>query len=242
MKTTFELNQAAEARLSRRTPEPLKHLIFHIVDQVAKEHYAAAYSMKCLQCSAAVQRLLARASIKSTLWAGAVCAAEVFAEPGMIGWGGFWDKDYHVWLATEFYEYVDLSISQLHHHPCRRRDDGLAIPPVWWSDIERWPCTLTYLPSAPAGFDFTPADHDDLKFFFAKVDAAFEMGIADKNIKTIHFGEILNGPDSMNQLYNQKNPWVVNSLIVQELNIPRPDWIIHRENELRQRHAPVCSF
>lgn len=168
---------------------------------------------------------------------GAVCAAEVFREPGVAAWGGFWDKDHHIWLATEFYEYVDLSISQLHLHPRRRRTDAIPIPPLWWSDITSWPPVLKYLPDTPIQMGLEcQEDIDDMKAFQQKVDSAFDTMLSHDNFEKIAFGAILGGPESMNGLYEQGNEWVVRALVFQERSIPFPDWIRDREAELVAAH------
>lgn len=233
----FLASQKADSFAGGQTMPALRELVFSIVDQVARQHYGSTYPIKCLQTAAAVKSLLSRLGIKSQLWMGAVCAAEVFREPGVVAWGGFWDKDHHIWLATEFYEYVDLSISQLHLHPRRRRADAIPMPPLWWSDIGSWPPVLKYLPDTPIqiGLEFQE-DIDDMKAFQAAVDSAFETILQHGDVEKIAFGAILGGPETMNALYEQDNEWVVRALVFQEQSIDFPDWIRDREAELIAAH------
>lgn len=233
----FLASQKTKSFVGRQTTPALRQLVFAIVDQVARQHYGSVYSIKCLQTAAAVKSLLSRLGIESQLWMGAVCAAEVFREPGVVAWGGFWDKDHHIWLATEFYEYVDLSISQLHMHPRRRRSDAIPMPPLWWSDIGSWPRVLKYLPDAPIHMGLEcQEDIDDMKAFQAEVDSTFDTMLQHGDVEKVAFGAILGGPETMNALYEQGNEWVVRAFVFQERSIAFPDWIRDRETELIKAH------
>lgn len=52
------------------------------------------------------------------------------------------------------------------------------------------------------------------------------------NNNLLYQNEILENPESLNQLYTKGNHWVRGSFIVQERNIPFPEWIIKKEQEL----------
>jgi hypothetical protein len=228
--------QGIEAKSMGQTPRALRDLIFRSVDRAAERHYAEAYPMKCLQCSVAIQRLLLRAGIESQLWVGAVCAAEVFEDPTVVGWGGFWGQDHHVWLVTQFHELVDLSIGRLYRHPRRKRTDGVPMPPVWWTDIVTWPPVLKYLADSRTDVRLDPEETEDLELFLAHVDSTFDACLRQKDIGQSHFGSVLGGPRSMNELYESGDQWVVRALFFQEHSIAMPDWILEREEQLVRAH------
>lgn len=232
IKPSFIKKQVEKATRVAATPPVLRSLVFSVVDQMAQEHYGSQYPLKCLQTAAATQQLLATMGIRSTLWCGAVCFAEVFDEASDVSWGGFWGEDHHVWVITEFKEYVDLSISRLHQHPNSRRTDGVPVPAVWWDDITQWPSVIRYLPDSPVGIGLEGSDAADLAQFLNRVEQAFNRSLAHGQIDAVKFSPLLTGPNSMNDLYAQGLPWAVRSYVIQEHNIPFPSWIVERQEEL----------
>lgn len=188
--------------------------------------------MKCLQASAAIRRVLDLIGIRSTLWCGAVCFAEVFDSGSDFAWGGFWDRDHHVWLVTEFGEYVDLSISQMHKHPGSRRSDGIPVPAVWWDDISRWPSVITYLPDSPIGIGLEGGDAVDLARFLDLVQQAFHDLVTRSEVHSVKFGPLLTGPDGLNELHAKGLPWAVRAYEFEVRNVHRPSWIVDRQAEL----------
>lgn len=190
--------------------------------------------MKCLQTAAATAALLNRFGIKSRLWVGALCAAEVF-EDGTATWGGFWGQDHHVWLTTEFSELVDLSITQLHRHPKSRRSDGIPIPAIWWNDLGRWPPVLRYMPDSPISIGLEGPDRTDLEAFKSRVKEALEAEVARKNVSDIGFGPILENVGTMDLLHD-RNDWLTRAILFQDRNIPFPAWIGRRERELTEAY------
>ena len=229
--------QTAESAKNRCTSPFLRKLILSVVDTAAKAHYRQDYSLKCLQTASALQLLLTRVRISSLLWVGAVCVAEVFEQAGVASWGGFWDSDHHFWLETEFQEYVDLGIGQLHLHPLRRRTDGIPMPSIWWNDIGKWPHVIRYLPDTTASFELdTTEDANDLFSFKAKVEDEFAAVLLHHNIEDIIFGPILSGLETMNMLQQQGHSWVVGALPFQESAIPFPEWIRQREREFMEAY------
>lgn len=232
IKPSFIKKQVEKASRVQATSPVLRSLVFSVVDQVAQDHYGNQYPLKCLQTAAAIQQLLTTIGIKSNLWCGAVCFAEVFDQASDISWGGFWGEDHHVWVVTEFKEYVDLSISRLHQHPKSRRTDGSPVPAVWWDDITRWPPVIRYLPDSPIGIGLKGSDARDLAHFLRRVEQAFSDFLAHGQIDAVKFSPLLAGPDAMNDLYARGLPWAVRSYVIQERNIPFPSWIVEREEEL----------
>jgi hypothetical protein len=184
--------------------------------------------------------VLKKLGIESKLWTGAACFAVAYKSGvGQTGWGGFWDRDHHVWLVTEFMELVDLTISELHLHPASSRRDAEPIPPLWWDDIAGWPKTIRYLPEGAVApiFQFeTREETEDLERFKARVLATMERYLAERKTEDVAFGPMLEGEHSLNSLYEQGHPYLVKTLIVHQLNIPFPPWVQRRMDELNRKY------
>jgi hypothetical protein len=233
IKPGFIKAQVGNSAANGETSNFLRQLVLSVVDAVAMKHYGSAYPLKCLQVSAAIQAVLNRFGIGSRLWLGAVCVAEVFDEAGQESWGGFWGGDHHVWLVTDYLEYVDLSISQCHLHPRCRRQDGVPIPPIWWSDVTQWPTVLRYLPDSPIKIGLEGEDAADLNEFLTTVMAALDRHLTTRTVQDTQFRRLLSDAASMNEGFDQGNPWLVRAIVFQEKGIPFPAWIRTREQELR---------
>ncbi len=232
IKPGFIKAQVARSAANKQTTPFLRRLVFSTVDEVATAHYGPRYSTKCLQASACIQAVLGRFGVKSQLWIGAMCVAEVFDEPGYESWGGFWDQDHHVWVITEYAELVDLSISQLHRHPRCRRPDGVSIPALWWTDLDQWPPVIRYLPDSPIKIGLEGEDADDLASFQAKVMAALDARLATSTVQSTAFGRILSDVEWMNEATERGDPWLTRALVFVDTAIAFPDWIREREREL----------
>jgi hypothetical protein len=228
--------QIEKSFADKQTALFLKRLVFHTVDMCAREHYQSAYSLKCLQTSVATQDCLKNLGIRSQLFAGAVCFAQVFKDESIVGiWGGFWDKNHHIWLYTEFDEFIDLSITQHTQHPACTRSDGIAPPAIWWKNVTRWPSVIHYLPDMPiwasAG---NPDGVKDLNAFQAMVSSKFHNVIEALEESQIVFPAILEGMESMHALHEQGHPWLVGAKRFEQRGIPFPEWIQMREAELAE--------
>ena len=125
---TFLKRQVARSRAQGRTNSLLRRLIYDVVVRSLQAHYGDNYSDRCLQASDGVRQLLQSLGINSGLVHGAACFSQVYAGPPVVvSWGGFWEKDHHVWLMTELNELVDITVSQLHlHRAGSRREIGRA--------------------------------------------------------------------------------------------------------------------
>lgn len=228
--------EAKDSSARKSTSVFLRELVFAIVDRAVSEHYRDLYPIKCLQSSAAIQVLLDRLGIKSNLFIGATCWAKVSTDGLPEGWNGFWGDDHHVWVATEFYELVDLTISKLHLHPASLNSPQREVPAVWWGDISRWPHVIKYLPTGRAGLGLNESDLEDLELFKKRVLRIFsEIGSGDLEIPCFP-GPILHGPDCLNRLHSEGHAWVNDAYFFEKHNVPLPEWIIRRELELRKQY------
>jgi hypothetical protein len=233
---SFIDKQVAESREIGSTTIWLRELTFSIVDTALKQHYGADYPVRCLQSSCGIQTVLESFGIRARLTKGAACFSQVNEdEPITVSWGGFWDQDHHIWTWTEFNEIVDLTVSQLHLHPGESRRDLTPIPAVWWSEPSRWPGIILYVPEPGVLVPQLPeAEMADLEVFKNRViDLKLSM-IRKSKAEDVCFAPILHGPDSLNDLYQHRHPWVLNSSVVQSENIEMPPWIVHRVNVLMQ--------
>lgn len=248
IKKTFIQKQVKKSKQEKKTSLFLRRLIFHVVDIALKKHYSETFSMKCLQSSVAIRILLEQNDISSRELMGAVCVSQVFNDESKSpNWNGFWGDDYHVFLATEYSELVDLTMGYLHLHPMSKVNEQLPVPAVWWSDSDQWPTILKYLPeNAKVNIMLHEEDNLDLENFKILVLKEYENTLKSSTVNEILFEPILNGIDSMNKLYNEGNVWLKKSWIFQELNIPLPTWIKEKEAELDlhwldNEAKPTCS-
>lgn len=237
IKPGFIREHVEKSHREKRTTYFLRQLVFLIVDETLTKHYGADYSMRCLQSSAGIRSVLDSLGIKSDLFKGAVCIAQVYEEDETVsGWSGFWDKDHHVWVVTEFGELVDLAVAKHHLHPASSRPDGFQMPAIWWDDLTAWPYTIRYLPEGPIEIKLTPENMADFNKFTRKVMETKDRFLKELSVNEVSFEPLLYGPDSMNILYEQGNQWVRRTLMFQELQIPFPDWIQSREQELKDKY------
>jgi hypothetical protein len=228
----FLTAQREDAHLIERTPRVVRSLIFSLVDAAARSHYADHYPIKCLQTSVAVQSLLERFGIGSTLWQGGICVAQVFERDKTLSWGGFWGENHHIWLITQFNEYVDLAIGQLHRHPNRSRDDAIAMPPIWWDEAGRWPSVIKYLPFSRVRPDLQGLAAHDLNTFVQLADTALERKLQARASQEVEFGPILHGPKGLNDLFEQGCPWVVRAIEFEQGSVLLPDEVLELEQAL----------
>ena len=226
--------EVARSRAQQATTDILKRLILSSVDGTAERHYGPAYATKCLQTSAGIKSILADIGIRSKLWLGNVCCAEVCVKNGqkVVYWGGFCEDAHHVWLYTEFGELVDLSISQLHRHPASLEVGGLPIPAIWWGDGITWPKILKYLPKSPIEIGLNEADMRDLHDFETKARNDFKDKLAISEKESANYPPILSGMASLEELEQLGNLWLREVFLFNNAGNPYPQWVIRRHNEL----------
>jgi hypothetical protein len=235
IKPGFIKKQVQKSREAGKCTRILAELTFLAADRALREHYGENYSIRCLQSSLAVKTILTGFGISSTLWGEHVCVAEAFEAPLEYAWGGFWNEERHMWLYTELSEVVDLTIGQLHIHPQVPRQDMVAIPPIWWQEISRWPNTIRYLPTARITPGLKGDEKKDLDAFLRLVPEILNEILEDKDVTDISFEPVLYGEASMNQLTLSGHPWLFATLPMRQQKIPMPPWVQEKERELTNR-------
>lgn len=226
-------DQIEQSKRNRKSTLFLRRFVFRVVDAALREVYGDNYSIRCLQSSVAIQELLTSLGISSKVFLGAVCLSRVSkVDPKDLSWAGFWGEDHHVWVATEWNEYVDLTIAQLHLHPVGDSKNDEPIPAIWWHPADRWPPIIRYIPTGLAALKLESNDAQNLERLKSAVvrHQAEVMRVAEPT--RMLFEPVLFGPDHANDMAMQGHPWLQKSLRFQELGIPFPDWIINREQEL----------
>lgn len=93
-----------ESKGNKSSGKVLQNFIFSVVEEALISVYEENYSIRCLQSSLGIQRTLNKFGINSKIQVGACCFPIVSGiNPYQISWGGFWDKDHHVWLISDFF-------------------------------------------------------------------------------------------------------------------------------------------
>lgn len=243
IKPAFLKKQVDRSKRDYRTAPFLRRLIFSVVEHEARRRYATKYCMRCFRCSAAIVMLLKHLGIQSGMVAGAFCIAEVCGDIRDLRWGGFWDRDHHVWAMSEFGEVIDLSIGQLHRHPRATRDGAIPTPPIWWADAGVMPPIFRYLPDTVVHALADSAEIVDLEEFKSAVTSEFDHVLERSEIADIAFGPILDGMGTLQAMTDAGEPWATNVFVVQRYDLPLPPWVAEREAELLEhhrlnRHAP----
>ena len=238
IKKRFIERKIEKSAAAKRTAPFLRRLVFQTVDAVSRSHYANDYPMKCVQTAAASKMLLANMDIDSRLTMGAVCFPKILHGGQFAGWTGFWGRDHHVWLETEFNEVVDLSISQLHEHP-RTIGREMQAPAIWWEQKYGWPPIIRYLFDTYAGgVDLgDPGDQASYEQFLEKVQAMFSWILAEKTIEDVAFSPLLGDVDQLNIWTEEGHPWTIGSLTVLDRQISFPEWIANRQKEIESALA-----
>lgn len=214
------------SKANGQTTHALREYILGVVAEALSRHYDGNYSMRCFQSSILIKDILDDLGIRSQIVSGAVCLPCVMGvQPYRLTWKGFWDVDHHIWLMTEFYEVVDLTISQLHLHPINLEPDTHAIPPFWWHPGDYMPSLFKYLPSLERP-ELENSAHEDL----VELKKVLQVLIKEKRARNIR--PILYDSATMNTLLDEKNHWAIGCLMIQDMNIALPDWIIRREQQL----------
>ena len=238
IKNSFLNKQMYKARKEKKVPIFLRRLVLLAVDNALKKHYPDTFPMKCLQSSLAINVILEELGIHSRAYLGALCVSQAFEKEGRIpNWNGFWGEDHHVWVCTEFGEFVDLTIHYLHLHPASSNTDQLQMPALWWEDTDRWPHIIQYLPDGVVKPQLPEHEMKDLESFKSIAISEFKEILSSMSVQDVKFSPILHGTLSMNELHAEGYPWLRNSLFLEEHNIPHPAWVQTRIAELTAQYA-----
>ena len=232
--------EVARSRSAKTTSTAIKQLTFSVVDRALREQYGDNYSDRCLQGSVAANIVLERLGIDSRLVGGSVCVPMLGTGlPFRTGWQGFWDHDHHVWLHTEFNEFVDLTIAQIDKHGRHQSFAQVPPPPVWTNDIEFWQM-MTYLPDGVGEVGLVGDEKDDLDALCQRVSAIMDGFTAATDLDEVAFGVILEGIATCEALFNQRDEWAMKAQAFQNSSEPLPSWVENRMHELvaesRRRH------
>ncbi|MFT3684396.1 MAG: hypothetical protein QM783_05615 [Phycisphaerales bacterium] len=188
-------------------------------------------TQSCLQLSIVLQSLLARWGIASRIFGGSMCCIHSNAAGTAFGWGGFWDKDHHVWLVTEFGELVDYSIRYCHLHPGRSRDDYLAIPPLWFKSP--LPTIFWYVPEGVLGGTELPAEEQSqLDALPAEAGRIANILLDTLEATDLGTNNILFGIHSLDEFWKRRDPWTLAANRLVPLLGRPPDWMLNRAKEL----------
>jgi len=194
------------------TDRRLRLLLFEAIRRALDEHYGDLASIKCLQASAALQGLLADLGFGARSVLGWVCASQVFDGSDQLGFAGFWGRDHHTWIETEFGEFADFTISLLHRHPSSSRPDALPLHPVWWTKPrEVFPC-LVYRRLGYLTRRLSPEEEADLVDFQACARRTWSDLMEIRDGSAIQVTMLLEGEESLNFLHERGDPWSTRSL------------------------------
>jgi len=235
IKPQFLKKQFQKSIGAQSTAPFLRRFVIRIVDEVAQAHYGAEHPMKCTQTAGAIQVLLAELGIASRLTMGAVCFPKINSAGHFVGWSGFWEDDHHIWLTTQFYEVVDLSISQQHDHPSTEGEE-MPTPAIWWDQAGGWPPIMRYLEDTFVDRIALscPDEQTSYERFVAKVGVAFSSALSERDVKDFTFKQLLMDVDQLNQWTETKHPWATAALFVPEHQVAFPAWIIERQEEIER--------
>ena len=174
--------------------------------------------------------------IKSFVVEGSACLGLVYGNnPYRITWGGFWDKDHHYWLTSEYGDIIDFTISKLHIHPYEKIQNQVPILPIWWTPIDISPPIFKYLPKTFGRPQDKLEKEESIKLKEFKDDILKIIEEGTLNSHELNSFEILTGREKFIQLYEQRNTWIY-IFIEKHKELKWPDWILNREQELIQNY------
>lgn len=201
------------------------------ITHTALETIYGNYSDKCLQSSVGLHRVLKHLGISSKIVNGACCFITTKGSTP-ISWGGFWDKDHHVWLITEFFEIVDLTVSQLHLHPSKNNGELDPIPALWWQPADYTPSIFKYLPDSIVSENVLTEFSEDQTLLENFLDYIDQL-LLESNTNFYSFNiPVIDGPETLNKLYEHGNEWARGACLSNDS--PMPIWVRNRELELIQ--------
>ncbi|WP_085340384.1 hypothetical protein [Aquidulcibacter paucihalophilus] len=224
-------------RLSLTSPF-LRRLISSLVADALFEFYGGTVSMRCLQSSIAVKRLLDIYGIKSKNFIGDICLLEASEDGSLCTWGGFWKDHYHVWTITEYGERVDLTVAELHNHPASSRSCWAKLPSIWWDNIQESVAPLIYLEDAPVDPGIGSYElKEELAEFLELVDQKHFDALKSKTADQIISIDQVSKSSDLRQLEIDGHPWAKAAGRFLEIGLPPlPEWIISRQAAIKTAH------
>jgi hypothetical protein len=147
----------------------------------------------------------------------------------------FWDKDHHYWLVSQFGDIIDLTISQLHLHPQKKREDQIPLLPIWWSPLDQLPPLFRYLQNTYGNpkIDLSESENQIFINYTKYLQDKIESGTIDTDAFQ-HFN-ILTGEEKLSKLYENKNPWPF-VILDNHDKMDWPKWIKNKETNLLKKH------
>jgi len=220
----------------KRTSGFIREYVFFVVHKALLKYYGENYSTRCLQSSAAINMLLSGFGIKSTIFTGSICTIEVHKTGDTVdwSWSGFWGKEHHIFVISEFSDLIDFTIGQLHLHPHTINHNSLPMLPFWWSPINKWPPLIKYLPESPVEISLAPNEMNDLNNFLICVTEINKNILQNYSPDDIKFWPIITGIEALNEITQSGNAWLNYASRFCSQGIELPEWIIKREKELVQ--------
>ena len=221
-----------EAQAARLTPLFVRRLLFAVADLALRKEFGNTFAERTLESALAVKMLLKQFEIEADPFLVDVCYANLYEGTGEYGWSGFWDKEDHIILVTQFGEIVDLPVSRRHEHPDNRRTDALPIPAVWWNPSEAMPSHFLYLPKGRLSLDIAVEDKKRMDAFLQSVSETGNDVIGKADSSDELYAPILIGEQSIQKLREANHPWVLAADNAKIDNWPLPDYMQKRMEEL----------
>ncbi len=230
-------NELSASRENGGTSIVLVAWIVSIMDRALNEVYGSNYSDLCAQSSMCVKHLLDRIGIRSRTYSGDVCFKMTYKGDTTIRrWEGFWGTEHHVWVMSEFREIIDLTISHLHLHQNSFRNDTLPIPVIWWQ-LKAMPKSFLYIPSNPVDIELLPEERENYEKLIHRVDHYFDAEVQSDRMSDEAIPPILMDKATAVFLYQQGNPWIIESLDkFEKESCELPPYMAERDKELRRMH------
>jgi hypothetical protein len=221
-----------EAKAARLTPLIARRLLFAVTDLALRKEFGNTFAERTLEAALGVKMLLKQFEIEADPFLVDVCYANLFEGSTEYGWSGFWDKEDHIILVTQFGEIVDLPVSRRHEHPDNRREDALPIPAVWWNPSEAMPSHFLYLPKGRLSLDIAVEDKKRMDAFLLGVSQTGNDVIAKADSTDELYAPILIGEESIQKLRDARHPWILAADAAKIDNWPLPDYMQQRMEEL----------
>lgn len=226
-----------ESEAAKLTPNFVRQLTFAVVDLALRKEFGNTFAERTMEAALAVKLLLKQFEIEADPFIVDVCYAQVYENSKEYGWSGFWDKEEHIILVTQFGEIVDLPVSRRHEHPDNRREDALPIPAIWWNPSEAMPSHFLYLPKGRLSLEIEERDKTRMDAFLQKVAETGNDIIGKADSTDDLYAPILVSEQSIKKLREANHPWIVAADTAKIDNWPLPDYMQQRMEELAAKFS-----